>query len=131
MFKKKPASSPSVESVAPTPTVVVNITNTINNEREPDPVGVRMLRLLNEINLKTNKILMNQQEALALANETKATLGKVVTEVQTLKTKFDEAIANQENVSPELAAALSDLKTFADGLDAINPDTPAETDPNA
>ena len=65
---------------------------------------------------------MTQAELTQQLTDLKAQVDKVKTEIQSDLDKLAEAIANQGNVSPEVEAALSDLKASVQSADDLNTD---------
>lgn len=68
------------------------------------------------------KIIMTQAEEVQFLQDLKAQLVKINGEVQAKLQALADAIANQGTVSPEVEAALNDLKSTAQGLDDLVPD---------
>lgn len=75
------------------------------------------------------QIIMNQEELLgqlqALKAQNEKAKGEIVGKIDALET----ALANQGNTTPEVDAALADLKTSIQGTDDIVPDAPAGDQP--
>lgn len=67
---------------------------------------------------------MTQEELLAELQALKAQNEKAKVEITGKIATLEAAIANQGNTSPEIDAALADLKTSIQGTDDIVPDAP-------
>lgn len=70
----------------------------------------------------------NQTDLAAQVTEVTAQVAKIKTETQATLTKVTEletALANQDNVSPELQAAFDGLKAQVIAVDELIPDAPA------
>jgi uncharacterized coiled-coil DUF342 family protein len=70
------------------------------------------------------KIMATQAEAIAELQALKDQLVKANTEIQNKIQTLVDAANNAGNVSPELQAAIDDLKPAAQALDDIVPDAP-------
>lgn len=73
-------------------------------------------------------IMGNQQELATQLSEVAAQVAKIGKETKATLSKVAEletALANQENVSPELQAAFDGLKTQVTLVDGLVPDLPA------
>lgn len=72
---------------------------------------------------------LKQSELAVELTALTATVGKIKAEVTTTLEKvstLEEALANQENVTPELQAAFDELKASVTTVDELIPDTPVE-----
>lgn len=79
------------------------------------------------INSKLDNIMGTQKDAAAQLNTVADQLAKVRSEVEALK----EAAQNATNVDPELQAAIDRVATAVQGVDDLNPDAPAEEEPQS
>jgi uncharacterized membrane-anchored protein YhcB (DUF1043 family) len=81
-----------------------------------------IIGLLLFINIKLKKIVMTQAELqaelVALKAQNEKAKGEIVGKIAAL----EAAIANQGNTTPEVDAALADLKVSVQGTDDIVPD---------
>lgn len=68
---------------------------------------------------------MTEQEAIAKLDAQATQLAKIQTEVQALV----DAVQNQGNVSPELAAAIDRVQAAIQVVDDQNPDAPPAEEP--
>ena len=91
--------------------------------RKPDELSGQ----LNKINKRLEKIMANQQEAIAAlqsANEklgaAEGRLGKVLTETQSLKAEIQRLndAASGQTITPELSAAIAAISARSDSLSA-------------
>lgn len=71
---------------------------------------------------QNKKTMLSNKDAAIKIDALTTQLGKIATEVQALK----DAVANSENVSPEVEAALANLVTAVSGVDDLNTDAPTE-----
>lgn len=69
---------------------------------------------------------IKQTEVAAELVALKEQVVKIKAEVTAKLTALAEAIANQGNASPEVEAALADLKSVVTEVDELNEDTPVE-----
>lgn len=69
---------------------------------------------------------MKQSELATELGNIKTQLAKVGTEVLGKLAALETALANQENVTPEVEAALAELKTSVSAIDGLIPDAPTE-----
>ena len=77
------------------------------------------------LNSKINTLMGNQAEAAAELVLIKTQLTKAVTEIQAKIQALEDAVNNpDQDVSPELQAAVDDLKGLSQTLDDIVPDAP-------
>lgn len=87
---------------------------------------------LESIHQKLNTIMATQAELAAQLNEVTTQVGKIKTETQATLTKVSEleaALANQDNVSPELQTAFDNLKAQVIAVDELIPDAPVAEPP--
>jgi septal ring factor EnvC (AmiA/AmiB activator) len=85
--------------------------------------------LLKSIYKQNKKIIMTQAELAEQMNEQTAKITKIGTEsTKTLEkvAELEEALNNQDNVSPELQAAFDNLKAQVTVVDDLIPDAPVE-----
>lgn len=73
--------------------------------------------------MASQKELAEQLKALTAQTE------KAKAEIIAKVTSLEEAIANAGNTSPEVDAALAELKAAVQGVDDLNPDAPVEETP--
>lgn len=66
---------------------------------------------------------MNQQELAQFLADLKAQVDKSKTEITDKIAALEQAINNSGTTTPEVDAALADLKTSVQGVDDIVPDT--------
>lgn len=85
-----------------------------------DVLLIFVVKLLLKIIKQTKTTMLSQKDAAVKIDGLTTQLGKISTEVQALK----DALANQENVSPEVEAALGRLEAAVTGVDDLNPDAP-------
>jgi len=90
-----------------------------------DPVMDKLFQKIDFLTEKTKIIIMTQAEELQLLKDLKAQNEKAKAEIVAKIAALETAIANQGNTSPEVDAALVDLKTSIQGTDDIVPDAPA------
>jgi len=69
---------------------------------------------------------MKQSELATALEATTAQLAKVKAEVIAKLTELETALANQENVTPEVQSAFDSLKSAVTEVDDLNADTPTE-----
>jgi len=96
---------------------------------------------LKKINKQLKKILKKMaetqaelvQELTALKEQNVKVFAEYTTRIETLTqttAALEEAISNQDNLKPEVKAALEELKASVQGLDDLTPDaTPSEETP--
>lgn len=72
------------------------------------------------------QIIMTQEELLGQLQALKAQNEKAKVEITGKIAALEGAIANQGNTTPEVDAALADLKQSIQGTDDIVPDAPVE-----
>lgn len=85
-----------------------------------------MLRnwLLRHIIVRLERIIMNQAELAKSLEDLKAQADKAKAEIVAKVQSLEDAIAAGGATSPEVDAALADLKGSVQGLDDLNPDAP-------
>jgi len=83
----------------------------------------QMDELRETLNQLKETIMANQAETAQQLRDTNTTLLKAAAEISAQVVALETAVANAGNSTPELDAAVADLKTTADALDALNPDT--------
>jgi len=89
-----------------------------------DPVLDKLSQKIDFLTEKTKIILMTQAEELQLLRDLKAQNEKAKAEILAKIQALEDAIANQGNTSPEVDAALADLKASIQSTDDIVPDAP-------
>lgn len=85
--------------------------------------------LLLFLNIKLKKIVMTQAELQAELLALKAQNEKAKGEIIAKFAALEGALANQGNTTPEVDAALADLKVSVQGTDDIVPDEAPATEP--
>lgn len=78
-----------------------------------------------KLELAIERVIMNQAELAQSLADIKAQADKSKNEIIDKVTTLEEKIVAAGNTSPEVDAALADLKTSVQGLDDLNPDAPA------
>jgi chromosome segregation ATPase len=74
--------------------------------------------------IKTNKIIMNEQELAQALRDAAAQNRKAKDEIMGKISNLETAIANVGNTTPEVDSALAELKSSGQSLDDIVPDAP-------
>jgi division protein CdvB (Snf7/Vps24/ESCRT-III family) len=82
-----------------------------------------------DLDLLEEKIMAKTAAVIATIAALSTQLTKVNAEINGKIAKLEEAIRNQDEVSPEVEAALNDLKAKVQGLDDIVPDQAQEPTP--
>lgn len=70
--------------------------------------------------------MATQKELAQALVDLKAQLSKVATEITTKIQSLQDALANAGNTTPEVDAALDEVKSAVQALDDLNPDQPTE-----
>jgi len=102
----------------------------LHHHHHYDPAMDKLFQKIDFLTEKTKIILMTQAEELQLLRDLKAQNEKAKTEILAKIQTLEDAIANGGNTSPEVDAALADLKTSIQGTDDIVPDVQS-TEPTA
>lgn len=82
----------------------------------------RIIVALASLTTKVNEIMATNAEFAAAIVVVKEQLVKAAAEINSRIAALEEAINNAGNSTPEMDAALADLKLVAQALDDINPD---------
>jgi hypothetical protein len=90
-----------------------------------DPVLDKLSQKIDFLTEKTKIILMTQAEELQLLRDLKAQNEKAKAEILAKIQALEDAIANGGATTPEIDAALADLKTSIQSTDDIVPDATA------
>jgi hypothetical protein len=77
------------------------------------------------LNRLERQIAMNQAELAQALTDAKDQAAKAKAEIVAKVAALEDAINNSGNTTPEVDAALAALKGEVQGLDDLNPDTPA------
>lgn len=85
----------------------------IHNHNEQDVIDK-----LNQIVNNTNAIIMTNAEAKAALDAQAEQITKIKTEIQ----KLIDMVNDQEEVSPEIAAGITNVQSALQGLDDMNAD---------
>jgi uncharacterized protein (DUF3084 family) len=102
------------------------------HDRKPKPNNnALVVRLLKQLNRKADKIMGSQAEAAQALRDLATSLGNISTQLTKATAEIIAALQNQQNVTPELQAAVDALTPIKDSLagesqtlDDLNPDTP-------
>lgn len=92
----------------------------VKNELTLEPIS------LFKIFLKLNKIMASQAELAQALVDLKTQLTKVAGEITGQIQALEDALANAGGTTPEVDAALAEVKTAVQALDDLNPDKPEE-----
>jgi septal ring factor EnvC (AmiA/AmiB activator) len=95
----------------------------------PPPVDPNHINKLDFLISNTNTIIMNQQDLLQQMQDINAELKKGIGEVVQKIADLETAVGNSGNTTPEVDAAIAELKKTAEALDGIVPDAPGDGSP--